>query len=190
LEYGFLWSEGLKIGLQTRIVERKFIHEEFSALDAAADFDSVLKVKEQKALFLEPGLSYEWESDWKPQVSALISNVGFVSEKYNEAAAHPVFDFGFGIAPPLEFGNLGLAVSYRKTGENLKDEDAFRFGGVFELGVITTSLGYGPRDLAVGVNSGFGVLGVGFLYRQTQIESFDGRDLRDHAVFTELSLEL
>jgi hypothetical protein len=96
-----------RLGIQLRAVKREFVQDEFTLFEAITAPESVLERKEQNAFYAEPGYVYTWkELSWEPRVAFLLGNIGVVSQRYEEVDATPILDSGFGLAPPVGYGEL------------------------------------------------------------------------------------
>lgn len=91
-QLGSALDEHTLVGLNIKLLSRKFYHDSISLYEVLVD-DQLIKHKEQKVLLFEPGIiwTHESESPLKPEVSLLISNLGLQDKKYD----------GFSIDPTL-----------------------------------------------------------------------------------------
>lgn len=179
----------LQAGLQTRLVERKFVQNEFSMFDAIADGQKVLVPKEQRLVYLEPGVSFFGAGTWAPKASVLLTNMGFADRQHEETKQAPVIDTGVGVAPPLGFGVLEVGLNYRASDMRPNIWDRFGFGAGYRLGLIETTLGWGNEQVNLGLMSSFWSAHVAVLFSSKRYRTDDLRDEYRSSVMTEFSFD-
>jgi hypothetical protein len=194
LQYGGFLNENWRAGVQTRLVERKFVHEEFNLFDAIPNIDNYLKLKSQKLILLEPGLAYELHGDdgiekWRPVFTANLSNLGFADQSYDEVPRKGILDTGFSLSPPLSFGELELGLNYRWSSE-IDGDKKFRLGGQYRLGLAGFLFAIDPDQWSLGVISAFRSVSAGLMYERTRIENFDGRPIYEDSGYVEFRISL
>ncbi len=172
---GFV-NENLRLGVQLRYVDRKFVHEQFNFFDALPQLDQYLQVKKQSAFFVEPGLAYEFNhteelKDWRPLLTLNLSQTGWLSQSYDEAPVTPILDSGFSVSAPVAVGELELGFNYRFT-TTVSLERKFRFGGLYRLGFFQVQAGWDTDEWSLGAQASFQGLGIGMLYRQVELKDF------------------
>ncbi|HEX4924140.1 MAG TPA: hypothetical protein VFV50_08640, partial [Bdellovibrionales bacterium] len=179
----------LQAGLQTRLVDRKFVQNEFSMFEAIADGESVLAPKEQKLVYLEPGLTILGAGTWEPKLSAMISNMGFTDRTFEETKQSPVLDTGVGVAPPIGFGKLELGLNYRASDMRPDLWDRFGLGADYRLGLIEATMGWGREYLNFGLMSSFWSAHVAVLFSSMKYKTADLGEASRSSVMTEFSFD-
>lgn len=175
-EKGFKFQSGYEIfenfyaGLQLRILNRKFIKQRFKlvALGTQAGKD-LLKPKEQTLTYLEPGLTYFFDHEWKPRISVVVANLGYVSEKYDELDVPVDPQLGFGISPPLLWGDIDLLLEYRSLTYEEKGAERLRLGALYHFGSMYLSAGADANGLSTGVYYSLDKINAGIVYSTTQL---------------------
>jgi hypothetical protein len=94
-QLGSALNSQMVIGTNIKLISRKFIHDSISFYDLLVDENS-LTASEQKVLLLEPGLIWnpETETDLHPELSLLITNLGFQDKKYEGFSVDPTVHAG------------------------------------------------------------------------------------------------
>ena len=124
-------------GVQLRGVQRRFILSEFTLTDALAESsqDEIFRVREQKALYFEPGFLWAPEDRlWGPQVSLTLTQLGAVDKKYTELPASPEAHLGTSVKPPVTYGELELGTTFSAQSRYEKWTDLIRLGVSYKLG--------------------------------------------------------
>lgn len=187
-------DENLFLGANFRYVQRKFIHEEFNLFDAAPNMDEYLVQKKQNLILVEPGVAYRltgdhWIHSWRPQVSANLSQFGYADKKYDEVPQKPVLDTGISLSPPVNYGEIELAVNYRWTSE-VEGERRLRLGLHYQIGMASFLAGYDADEWALGVSSNYRNLSAGIMYKRVETSSFDDAKIYDDSAYVEFRLML
>lgn len=172
---GYLGNEW-SWGLQIRGVQRVFISRTFSLTDALAEGGNVLLLPEtQNAFYLEPGLMREWlDSDWKPQLTMAITQLGTVDHKNEDFPASPEFNIGGAVTAPIEIGRwqLGLNASFSSRTQTWLDP--LRFGSVYDVGMTRLAGSFGRSDQAFGFLIRYWAMTGGLTYRSRYIVNWLG----------------
>jgi len=139
-------------GLQLRGVDRRFILSEFTLTDALASGGSrYFETKNQRALYLEPGLLYEFtENNWKPQVGLTIKNAGLVDTKYEQLSTSPDWNLAGSVRPPVGSGELELGLDLRFNNYVEEFKDLPHWGFSYKLGAIQGLASYADREYSLG----------------------------------------
>lgn len=175
-EKGFAFQSGLELfnnfyaGLQTRFVSRKFIRQRFKLAQLGTEEGKdLLKPKEQNATYIEPGMTYIFENRWKPRVSVFVANLGTVSEEYEELPTPVETQFGFGLTPPMNWGELELSLEYRSLNYEEDDLQKIRVGALYNFGSMYLSGGVDANGLSGGVYYSLDKINAGILYSTTRL---------------------
>lgn len=177
------WSGGLRL----RWVERKFIEDDFSLLEAVSNIDEVMELKKQNLIYLEPSLKYHFWSEWQGQLSLMMSNMGFADRQYESTRFTPIYDVGLGVTPPLGTRDLHLATSYRWDEKRVSSLKNFYVGGTYQFGLVTTAVSYGAEALSAGVFSNLWSLRIGLSYERQKINGIGGGEEYEDAIYSEFS---
>ena len=124
-------------GLQLRAVQRRFILSEFTLADALVENsqEDIFRVREQKALYFEPGLLWTPEGkEWNPQVSLTVTQLGAVDKKYTELPASPEAHLGTSVKPPITYGELEFGTTFTAQSRYEKWTNLIRLGASYKLG--------------------------------------------------------
>jgi hypothetical protein len=175
-EQGFTFQSGMKFtegfygGLQARFLGRKFVRQNFKLLVLGTPAgQDLLKPKEQTVAYLEPGLTYIFKHPWKPRVSALVANVGNVSQNYDEFPVPVEAQFGFAVSPPLHWGELDFTLDYRSM--NYEEEtmlERLRVGALYHFGSMYLNGGLDANGVSGGVYYSVEKFNAGILYSTTK----------------------
>jgi hypothetical protein len=174
-ENGYTFQSGyevyrdLFVGLQIRTLNRKFIKQRFklAVLGTQAGQD-LLKPKTQTVTFFEPGLTYFLGSQWKPRVSLFVANLGTATEKFDEIAEPVEGQIGFGLSPPLDWGDLDLSLEYRSMSYEEDDLQKLRFGAMYRFGSMYLTGGIDSNGISGGVLYRLDNINAGVVYSTTQ----------------------
>jgi hypothetical protein len=195
-EKGFTFQTGYEVyndlfaGLQIRSMNRKFIKQRFKlvVLGTQAGQD-LLKPKEQSVTYAEPGLTYFLGREWKPRVSLFVANLGYVSQKYDELPEPVEGQFGFGISPPMTWGEMDLSLEYRSMTYEENDLKKLRFGALYHFGSMYLSAGVDSNGVSGGVYYGLDKINAGIVYSTTQLMN-QGESFYTQTVYVELGWQL
>lgn len=85
------------LGIDLRYVFRDFVDKKVDLIEATSDLD-LMAIQTGQQLYIEPGLIYSFDSAWKTEISAAITNLGFLikGEKIRERA---IVDLGLSSTP-------------------------------------------------------------------------------------------
>ena len=191
-QYGFRFDSApyLMWGLQTRYVERRFVHQELALLDYLSN-PEVLRIQDQKSLYIEPSLVYFAPGDWRFRTTAQVSNWGFgLSGERDGSDVGPFFDLGIGLTPPLGWGDWDVGLTYSFDQNIPANSSRLRLGTAYNLGLVSALIGYQTDDMSFGIISSFMAARVGVSYRHQRILDFDGVKKDRSAAYVEFSLVL
>jgi hypothetical protein len=193
-QWGGRVDEHWQAGVQVRLVDRKFIHEEFNLFDAIPNIENYFQVKKQKLILLEPGFAYRvsgdpWSDYWQPTLSANLTHLGWADEKYEFMPLQPVTDFGFSVLPQISYGELEIAINLRASSEVKVDKTA-GLGLQYRLGVASVLAGYARDQWSVGLSSAYKSLNAGIMYERREVSDFRGDQSYDDSASVEFRLML
>lgn len=179
-------------GLQLRAVERKFILSEFTLTDALASGGSqYFDLKRQKALYIEPGLLYEFaDKDWKPQVGLTVKNAGMVDTKYPELSTRPDWDVAGSVRPPVGLGELELGMDLRFNSRIEEYSDLVHLGLSYRLGVLQALASYAEDEHSLGFVLHYNHWNGGLSYWHKRYENLQGNPDQLRTVYLELGFVL
>ena len=175
-------------GLQIRGVDRKFILSEFTLTDALASGGSKYFEKQnQRALYLEPGLLYEFaEKPWRPQVGLTIKNAGFVDKKFDEIPANPDWHVAGSVRPPVGYGELELGLNLRFNSYIEEFKDVPHLGLSYKLGAMQGLASYADREYSLGFLLHYENWNGGLTYWRKKYENLLGEKDQLQTVYLEL----
>lgn len=175
-----------RFGMKARILERKFVHGQFSFARAATDDPrDYLPSRKQTAFLLDPALA--WVGDkrpWKPRISLGAKNIGFASPYFDEYPNDVDLEAGVGVEPPIRFGRLRLGIDFVDLLYAPAVEDRFRLGASYRVGLIETMLGANSSVLTFGLQFSLNFLQTAVIYE------FFRDDLDGGGAETRLSTEV
>jgi hypothetical protein len=179
----------LQAGLQARFVERQLVQNEFTMFEAIAEGRDVFERRDQNVVYLEPGIAVFGEGTWKPKGTLLLSNLGFASRELEETKRAPVIDAGYGVSPPIGFGNLELGIDYRISDMRPNLVDRFGFGADYKLGLIELMLGWGSEYFNFGLMTSFWSAHVAILFASQKFHDADLHERYRNSIMTEFSFD-
>lgn len=178
MERSFVVAGGTRLGLvdpvmkhfsfgaKLRIVERKFVHGQFSLFQATTEEPrDYLPSRKQTAFLLDP--SFAWVGDrvtWKPRASIGVKNIGPAKPYFDEYPNNVDFEAGVGVEPPVRFGRVRVGLDLVDLMEAESFEDRLRLGGSYKVGLIETMLGANASVLTFGLNFSLNFLQTGVVY--------------------------
>ncbi len=166
---GYEFFNDFFAGVQVRALNRKFIKQRFKLVVLATqDGQDLLKPKEQSVTYFEPGFTYFLAKEWKPRISLFVANLGYVSKKYDEMLEPAEVQFGFGISPPVTWGDLDLSLEYRSMTYEENDLKKIRFGTLYHFGSMYLTGGIDSNGVSGGVFYGLDKINAGIVYSTTQ----------------------
>lgn len=180
-EDGFTFQSGMKLmeglygGLQARILNRKFVRQNFKLLVLGTPAgQNLLKSKEQSATYLEPSLTYFFKGNWKPRISAMVVNLGSVSQEYDELPVPVEGQVGFAISPKLDWGDIDFTLDYRSMNyEETEIWERLRAGAIYHFGSMYLTGGLDANGVSGGVFYTVDKFNAGIMYSTTRYISED-----------------
>lgn len=194
VQWGGFLSKQWRVGVQARMIDRKFVHEEFNLFDAVPEIDKYLQVKSQKLILIEPGVAFEMKGGeglerWRSIFTANLANLGFVDKNYDEVPRRGILDTGLSLSPPVGLGDLELGLSYRWSSE-IEGDRKFRFAGQYRLGLAGFLFAVDPDQWSLGVLSSYRAISAGLMYERSRALNFDGRPMYEDSAYVEFRLSL
>lgn len=179
-------------GLQVRGVERKFILSEFTLTDALASGSSqYFQTHSQRALYLEPGVLYAFESKpWKPQAGLTIKNAGFVDQKYEVLSTSPEYHAAGSVKPPVGFGELELGLDFMFSTYQREARDVPRVGASYKLGAMQALGSYGDKEYSAGFLLKYDIWNGGLTYWRKKYVNLLGEQDQTQTVYLEFGFVL
>ncbi|OQW51110.1 MAG: hypothetical protein A4S09_10425 [Proteobacteria bacterium SG_bin7] len=173
---GMKFTEGLYGGIQARFANRKFIRQNFKLLVLGTPAgQALLKPKEQSAAYFEPSLTYFFKGSWKPRLTAMIANLGSVSQEYSEQLPTPLEgQIGIAISPQLGWGNMDFTLDYRSM--SYEEPDAWervRAGVIYHFGSMYLTGGLDANGISGGVFYSVDKFNAGIMYSTTRFINED-----------------
>ncbi len=168
---GFIHRDdpNLHIGLQLRYVQRDFFRREFDLLDALGN-PSILKVEKQNLLYVEPGVSYSFDSKWQSAVSASITQIP-VYHDGDGFEFKPVVDVGFSSAPPFFGRRLRTSTHYNGSPDQTDILARFRWGAVYDIDhKASVAAMLGKSDFSVGASGRYDSIVFGLAWKSEEIK--------------------
>ncbi len=167
---GFKMTDNLSLGLQTRFLDRKFIKQRFklTVLGTQAGRDA-LQAKKQNVIFVEPGLFWQMDYQWKPRLSLLVANSGFFSTDDTTFKDPAEAQLGFAFSPPVYWGDVDINIDYKSLSydENLWWEK-IRLGVLYKYGSMHFTSGVDANGISSGILYGLDKINAGVLYSTTK----------------------
>jgi hypothetical protein len=148
----------LEVGFQLRYDDTQFFRREFDVLDVIGD-PGQLSIESQRALYLEPGINYAFDSAWDSAVSATLTQ-GAIYQSGAQDGFMPVFDLGFRTAPPFAGGHLVTSTHFNNNPALPDLFSRFLWGAVYDF----------EKRAAVAVSLGKTVAGVGVMGHYDSVE--------------------
>ncbi len=167
---GMKFTEGLYGGVQTKFLSRKFIRQNFKLLVLGTPSGKdLLKAKEQTATYIEPSLTYFWKGSWKPRVSAMMVNLGTVSQEYAELPQPIEGQVGVAVSPPVSWGEMDFTLDYRSMSyEEQEIWERLRLGAMYHFGSMYLTGGLDANGISGGVYYSVEKFNAGIMYSTTQ----------------------
>lgn len=167
---GFALLENLNVGLQSRVLERKYIRKKFFLVSLGTqEGRDLLKPKSQRIITFEPGISYQIPFLWDLTMSVLVANGGSYSEKFSDLESPVEAQFGVTFSPPIGFGKLEVSGDYKRLNSDDPTDRFFHLGAGFTYGSMLTTAGIDRNGISGGVFYSIEKLHAGITFTSTQI---------------------
>lgn len=157
-----------RFGVQSRLVKREYIYQQFYALDALADPNTV-ELRGQTTLYLEPSFVYEWSSAWKPQLAGTLRHL-MLFQSGDQLPNHPIFELGFSSTFGELLKNLRTTTHFstqRNTRQALK---MFSWSGLYDFeNDFQAAVTLGQDLFGAGASARFAAATVGLTYKSEAI---------------------
>lgn len=165
----------LRLGGNIRFIKRHELRQRFDLLNVIAGSDH-LDIEENNIVYFEPSLTYEWNSAWRPQISAVLTQMRlYSSKKLNENIAVP--EIGYSTSPDYLDGRFRTSLHYTARPDISRLSDRLRFGGIYDWSeVFSTNFSLAGDEYGAGVIGRIDslVLGVG---AKSQVLRMDGQEI-------------
>lgn len=171
LQWGHYLGDDWAIGMQTRLVNRKFVSQTFFLSDAYAESGrGLLDPKEQTLLYLEPGIQWhKEESALQPRFGVTMTNFA-VTDRASSFSQRPQFHVATSINPEIGDTRLGLGVDAFLHEDLVEAKDAFTLGVAWQLPIFTIFGSLATDASAIGVNVPMGIFNLGASFRRESID--------------------
>lgn len=180
-EDAYVFQSGIKVlpglytGVQVRSLNRKFIRKKFKLLTIATEAGKdALKPKTHSAIYIEPGFGYQLPWYWKPRISVLVANLGFISEKQPEWVEPTELQVGLGVTPNLLYGKLDLLLDYKGLNFEEDPQDRVHFGALYHFGAMYLMSGIDGNGTSGGIFYRLESINAGIMYSTTQFPRGNG----------------
>lgn len=119
-QLGSAITRQLIVGTNIKLISRKFIHQSISFYDLLVDED-ILKTSEQNVLLVEPSLIWNpvTDSDFKPELSLLVSNFGLQNKKYEGFSIDPTLHAGSSVG--ISKGLINFKIGFQADSQNPRE---------------------------------------------------------------------
>ena len=192
LQFASYVGNDLFVGLQTRLLHRKFVARHFFLTDALAENGPQLfDPQQQSLLFLEPGIMFAPENpEWKPQLSLNLVNWGFADRSYEELPILPQYHLSGSIAPIVGLGRWGLGFDLFWD-QNVKDVlEPVTLATYYEFGILRLFASLAENSQGAGFQVMSGPLNLGVTYSDQQTDDGLGEKARARRLFLLLGIEI
>lgn len=190
LQSGYEFFEGFHLGIQTRILERKFVKQRFKLLVLGTDEGkNILKPKQQSVQYFDPAATWIISNNWKPKLSLMVMNLGFSSEQYDEFPEPVEPQLAVGLSPPVGWGDLDLELAYRSMTYEESDLNKLRFGALYRFGSMNLTSGIDNNGASAGVYYTIDKFNSGILYSTTKTSS-EEQDFYSQTVYVQLGWQI
>ena len=159
----------LRLGVQTRYVERDYFNKSFDLLDAAID-NSVIAANHEKVLYVEPGVSYALNEKGSYLLSAMMSNLS-VYRTGDVQSVRPVFDIGLMEAPEFAGGRLKTSTHFSNNPDVANPWELFSQGVIYDFEkYVSLSGSLGAKTAGIGIQGHIDSLVLGLGYKSEQVD--------------------
>ena len=189
-KFGMLLASDNKfhLGTQIRYVDRDSFSRDFALLDAVYN-PALLKIEKHRGLYVEPAISYAWDTEWTTAFSAALTNVPVFQDGASKPFM-PVVDFGVSMAPPMGKGKWKTTTHYTSRPDKHDFFDNFRWGSIYDFtGIGAASLMLGKTTFALGFSGHIDSLVLGLAYKTEELSPDQWQTVRISTVLGELGLQ-
>lgn len=152
-----------RVGANIRYIENHQFRDDFAMLDVLSGYRK-LEIQENKFIYFEPAVSYNWDSPWSPEVSLVLTQLQvYNSDQIDQTLMKP--EFGYATTPDFLGGHFRTSLHYTSRSDLQRFADRFRFGGLYEFSEsLSTSMTLAGDEYGLGVMAQISalVLGAGF----------------------------
>jgi hypothetical protein len=152
LQFSSYVSRNFFAGVQLRYTHVKFVGNYIMLTEAVAgDSEEIFRARTQDLFYIEPGFVYAWDDqDWKPQISAMLSQWGFADEKSEQYPVKPQGLLGASVKPPVGMGVLEVGAQAAVNSDTEHWQEAFRAAIAYKIGILQLALSGGQHDHSAG----------------------------------------
>lgn len=178
LRAGFFFSEDprFRLGGNIRLVKSEYLRGQFLIIDALANPDTV-QFKENNKLYFDPALSYSWDSEWKPTISAVLSNFSVYQDGNQDEDDKMSVELGYATTPNILDRKLQTTVHVSSRKDIDEIQDHITWGAIYKAftdGSVSASLA--GSNWALGYLGRWDSLTYGVAY-QSEILKLNGQSL-------------
>ena len=185
---GTQWDEEFLFGFQVRVLNRKVIRRNFNIFELGTEAGrEILSPADQSVLFLEPGAAFLLGGEWNPRISAMITNLGVVSQRYPNVPVSVEPQVGFAITPPTEEGVLDFTLDYKSLDFQEKGSDRLHLGVLFRHNEFYYSAGIDSHGSSAGVSYENRFFNAGLLVATTRSLK-EKETLDNHNIYLQVGL--
>ncbi len=184
-----LTDSSLNIGLQLRGVDRQSVFQKVTLFDVLSD-PKTLQIEQHETIYLEPGLVWMYESDWRPRMSVFAQNI----QVYHSGARTPselsgsFVDWGSGFSVPVTYGHWDLGLNYRMDPDIAGGMNRLQLGTGYSLGLMQTNFALAKDSYSIGVATSFLSARTGVAFFSDNVREWDGSEKRQQTVTLEFGL--
>lgn len=169
IQSGFSYGH-FDFGIELRKTDWKFIRQRFKLLSLSTPQGrEAIKHKTQTAYFAQPAVNYNIPLAWNPRLAVQIVNLGSVNVKYDEFKHPTEAQVGFGISPPMPYGNLEILLDYKSLSYEETGAEKLHLGALYKYGTMNLGFGLDNNGGSIGVFYGLEQINAGILFSSTQL---------------------
>ena len=166
-------DENFQVGLQSRFVQREYVYQQFYADDVFAD-PSLLPIRNQSTLYLEPGFAYEWDSSLRPTLAGMVRNISLF-QTGDQLPSRPIFEIGFSSGLGHSLQGFRGTTHYSTQAPDDQFFRGFSWSGMYEFSEnFNSSITLGQNLFGFGANCKlwFATLGGSFKSQDVMIDNW------------------
>jgi hypothetical protein len=180
-------DRNLRVGLQARYLDQKFIRQQFTLLDAVAD-PNLIQIHDHHSIMLEPGLAYALPGSWRPEISFGMRTFEVYRSGVAEGNTYPSVEAGIAVSPHIDYGNLTTALHFTSRERN----DSWRvltLGALYWFDTLQFSGSVGMGGYGLGVAKQINSLLLGFAYRAENLGASETYKSLAYSLVAEIGLQ-
>jgi len=167
-------DNNFRVGLSGRYVQRNYVYQNFAVFDALAD-PSLVEIKHESALYLEPGVVYAWKTNWDPMFSWTYTNFP-VFQTGDRLPIQPLFDFGFSSSLGDFSHAFHSALHYTSRPDAVDFFSRLSWGATYNFDErAAANLLLGTSQFGLGANGRLDFVDLGVSYKAERLQVEPGR---------------